>query len=166
VIQEVNQTIKGKNAQAMASLNHANLLYGTRNYGRAIPYYDRAFKLQPGNAEALNGRCGALAMVGELKAALEDCNEALRLKPNSPGALDHRGHAYLKLGQPDEAIVDYDEALKLNPDSPEALFGRGVAKLMKGDIFASTADLTAAREKKPSIADEFAKAGVRAQQKP
>ena len=48
---------------------------------------------------------------------------------------------------------------------PEALFGRGVAKLMKGDIFASTADLAAAREKKPSIAEEFAKAGVRAQQK-
>ncbi len=86
-------------------------------------------------------------MVGELKAALEDCNEALRLKPNSPSALDHRGLAYLKLGQPDEAIVDYDEALKLNPDSPEALFGRGVAKLMKGDIFASTADLAAAQRK-------------------
>ena len=53
VIQEVNQTIKGNNAPAMATLNHANLLYGTRNYDRAIPYYDRALKLQPGNAEAL-----------------------------------------------------------------------------------------------------------------
>ena len=128
MIHEVNQTIKGNKAPAMASLNHANLQFGTRNYDRAIPYYDRALKLQPDNAEALNGRCGALAMVGELKAALEDCNEALRPKPNSPGALDHRGLAYLKLGQPDEAIVDYEEALKLNPDSPEALFGRGVAK--------------------------------------
>ena len=39
-----------------------------------------------------------------------------------------------------------------------------MAKLMKGDIFASTADLAAAREKKPSIADDFARAGVRAQQ--
>ena len=34
---------------------------------------------------------------------------------------------------------------------------------MKGDIFASTADLAAAKEKKPSIAEEFANAGVRAQ---
>ena len=75
-------------------------------------------------------------MVGDLKAALEDCNAALRLKPNNASALDHRGMAYLKLGQPDQALIDYDEALKLNPNSPAALYGRGVAKLMKGDVFA------------------------------
>ena len=132
VIQEVNQTIKSNSAPAAASLNHANLLFGTRKYDSAIPYYDKVLKLQPGNAEALNYR-GALAMLGELNAALEDCNEALRIKPNNPSALDHRGLAYLKLGKPDEALDDYNQALKINPESPQALFGRGVAKLMKGD---------------------------------
>jgi hypothetical protein len=34
---------------------------------------------------------------------------------------------------------------------------------MKGDIYASTEDLAAAKERMPNIAEEFANAGVRAQ---
>ena len=37
----------------------------------AIPLYDQAIKLRPGNAEAFNQRCRARAMVGDLKAAGE-----------------------------------------------------------------------------------------------
>ena len=146
MIQEVNQTIKNNAAPAVAYYNRANIFYGTRDYDQAIKYYNQAIKLQPDNADALNQRCGARAIVGELKAALEDCNAALSLKPNNATALDHRGMAYLKLGQPDQALVDYDEALKLNPNSPAALYGRGVAKLMKGDVAASNADFEVAKE--------------------
>ena len=109
----------------------------------------------------MNQRCGARAIVGELKEALEDCNAALSLKPNNATALDHRGMAYLKLGQPDQALLDYDEALKITPNSPAALYGRGVAKLMKGDVASSNADFEVAKEIKPSIAEEFTKVGVR-----
>jgi hypothetical protein len=34
---------------------------------------------------------------------------------------------------------------------------------MKGDIFASTADLAAAKERRPSVAEYFNKAGIKAQ---
>ena len=41
------------------------------------------------------------------------------------------------------------------------LYGRGIAKMMKGDVAASNADFEVAREIKPTIADEFASAGVK-----
>ena len=76
VIQEVNQTIKGNQRAGDGQPQSSPICCTARATTIApSPYYDRALKLQPGNAEALNGRCGALAMVGELKAALEDCNE-------------------------------------------------------------------------------------------
>ena len=40
--------------------------------------------------------------------------------------------------------------------------GRGVAKLMNGEAAASAASIEAAKALKPTIADEFARYGVRA----
>ena len=84
VIQEVNQTIKSSAAPAVAYYNRANIFYGTRDYDQAIKYYNQAIKLQPDNADALEQRCGARAIVGELKAALEDCNAALSSSRTTP----------------------------------------------------------------------------------
>src|SRR5581483_1020830 len=86
VIQEVNQTIKSNAMSAMASANRADLFLGKREYKQAIKLYDQALKLQPANFEALNARCTARLMVGDAKAALEDCNEALRIQPASAAA--------------------------------------------------------------------------------
>lgn len=87
----------------------------------------------------------------------------MRLKPNDPRTLDRRGLAYLRMGQLKDAIIDYDSALKLDPKMPGALFGRGVAKLMNGETAASNANIEAAKALKPTIADEFARYGVRAE---
>jgi hypothetical protein len=38
-------------------------------------------------------------VIGDLQAALKDCNEALRLRPNFVDALDSRGLVNLKSGQ-------------------------------------------------------------------
>ena len=55
MIQEVNQTIKSNNAPAMAEPTTTPTCCTARaNYDRAIPYYNQAIKLQPGNADALN----------------------------------------------------------------------------------------------------------------
>jgi Flp pilus assembly protein TadD len=102
-------------------------------------------------------------MMGELKAALQDCNEALQIKPNDPRTLDRRGLAYLRMGQIKDAIADYEAALKLERKMPGALYGRGVAKLMSGETAASNASIEAAKTLKPTIAEEFARYGVRAE---
>jgi tetratricopeptide (TPR) repeat protein len=54
-------------------------------------------------------------VIGDLQAALKDCNEALRLRPNFVDALDSRGLVNLKSGQTKNAIADFDAALKINP---------------------------------------------------
>jgi len=50
--------------------------------------------------EAFNNRCWARTVIGDLQAALKDCNEALRLRPNFVDALDSRGLVNLKSGWP------------------------------------------------------------------
>ena len=99
-------------------------------------------------------------MIGQLQAALSDCNEALRLRPDFANALDSRGFVHLKSGRYDEAIVDYDAALRLDPKKLASLYGRGMAKRRKQDIAGGNADIAAARALKPEISMDFARYGV------
>jgi tetratricopeptide (TPR) repeat protein len=66
---------------------------------------------------------------------------------------------HLKAARWDEAIADYDKALALTPANAEVLYGRGLAKRSKGD--AAGADLAAAQQAKPDIAQAFAALGVK-----
>ena len=97
----------------------------------------------------------------QTQSALSDCNSALKIKSNSADVLDTRGFVYLKLGQTDNAIKDYDAALKGDPKLAGSLYGRGIAKIRKGDRAGGGADITAAKEIKKDIAEEFARYGLR-----
>jgi len=110
--------------------------------------------------EALwNGRCWTKAIIGELQAALADCNEALRLDPNVGLTLDSRGLIYLKLGLWELAIDDYSSALRFDPKLASALYGRGFAKLKNGDKTGEV-DIAAAKAIEATIEGEFARYGV------
>ena len=39
-----------------------------------------SLRLNPKDVEAYNNRCWARTVIGDLQAALKDCNEALRLR--------------------------------------------------------------------------------------
>jgi tetratricopeptide (TPR) repeat protein len=106
--------------------------------------YDEAIRIEPNTNSVWSGRCWNRAVVGELQAALADCNNALQLEPNAAAAFDSRGLTYLKMGQFDSAINDYNAALRLDPKMASALYGRGLAKLKKGDITGGNADVAAA----------------------
>ena len=134
---------------------------GLGDYRRAIDDYGEALKRQPGEPILWNARCHFRAVVGDLQAALADCDESLRLLP-SIVAVGTRGLVLLKLGRLDEAIADYDAALKLYAKGPTALYGRGVAKRKKGDVAGGDADIAAAKAIKPDVADWHAKWGVSA----
>jgi tetratricopeptide (TPR) repeat protein len=95
-------------------------------------------------------------LLGDLQAALKDCNQALRLKPESSDKLDSRGLVNLKLGNNSDAIKDYSDALANNPRSVSSLFGRGIAKQRSGTDGSS--DLNAARSL--DVVKEFAGYGV------
>jgi tetratricopeptide (TPR) repeat protein len=107
-----------------------------------------------------NGRCWAHAIVGQLQAALSDCDKALGITPNDAATYDSRGLTYLKMGQFDLAIKDYSSALRVDPKLASALYGRGLAKLKKGDTAGGNADLAAAKTLKATIATDFSRYGI------
>ena len=85
-------------------------------------------RLSPGDPEALNNRCWARAIVGDLDNALKDCHQALQLRPRYGDAFDSRGFVNLKIGRTTNAIDDYNAALSIDPRRASSLYGRGIAK--------------------------------------
>jgi hypothetical protein len=130
-------------------------------YDKAIKDFTEVIRLNPKHAGALNDRCWARAIIGNLSDAQKDCNEALRIEPDYVDALDSRGLINLKLGMLGRAIADYSKALERDPKHVTALYGRGIAKTRKGDIDGGQHDIDAAKAIKATIADEFAGYGIR-----
>ena len=60
-----------------------------------------------------------------------------------------------------KAIADYDQALGEYDDLTLSLYGRGLARLASGDTAGGNADLTAARQGEPDIANIMARLGVK-----
>jgi TPR repeat protein len=131
------------------------------NYSEAIRNFDEVLRLSPGDPEALNNRCWARAIVGELDNALKDCNQALQLRPRYGDAFDSRGFVNLRIGRNTNAIDDYDAALSIDPRRASSLYGRGIAKTRRGDADAGKNDIATAKSIQANIADEFAGYGIR-----
>lgn len=55
----------------------------------------------------------------------------------------------------DLALADDDAAMAANPKNAFALYGRSIAKQLKGDTAGANADIAAARQINPGIANEF-----------
>jgi tetratricopeptide (TPR) repeat protein len=125
--------------------------------------FDEVIRRNPKHAVALDDRCWVLALLDEVKAALEDCNASLRAAPRFADALDSRGFVNLKLGLYQNAIVDYSAALSQfrGAKRASALYGRGIAKRRMGLLARGDFDLDAAKALKPKIADEFSRYGIR-----
>src|ERR1700743_1534910 len=78
-------TIKGLTVKLADNPNDANALYRRGQvyaskgaYTLAISDFTDSLRLNPKDVEAYNNRCWARTVIGELQAALKDCNEALR----------------------------------------------------------------------------------------
>jgi TolB-like protein/Tfp pilus assembly protein PilF len=88
--------------------------------------YQRALKLDPGNASALLGAAVLAFTLGRLDEAIELDKRAVQLDPLRVPAYSNLGlHAYYA-GRLDEATAALKKALELNPDFPVAriLLGR------------------------------------------
>ena len=144
--------------QGVAYANRGSAHLNKEEYVLAVNDYDQAIKLRPGDANVLQGRCLARAVLKrDLDLALADCNEALQLQPNDARVLGYRALVYLRLGLNETAIVDYSAALEVKAQSAEYLYGRGQAKLRSGDAEGGAADIAAAKAITPKIAENFAR---------
>jgi Flp pilus assembly protein TadD len=94
------------------------------DYFRAIRWFDRALKANPGNGQAHRNRGMAylnLAAVEPrsrefaLRQAAASFNAAIRLNPDDAQLYYRRGIAYDRLGAHDDARSSYQTAVRLDP---------------------------------------------------
>jgi TPR repeat protein len=147
--------------RAVDLYNTAQELTKAGNFAEAIRKLDDVIRFNPADPEALNNRCWARAIVGDLNNALRDCNQALALRPRYADALDSRGFVNLKLGRADNAIDDYDAALSVDAKRASSLYGRGIARTRRGETAAGNSDIGAAKSLQAGIAEEFSRYGIR-----
>jgi TonB family protein len=127
----------------------------------AVADFNSAVRMAPVQSQATvyNERCFFLGRIGRAQDALMDCDKSLGLRPRDPDTLDTRGYVRLRLNQYQEAMRDYEAVLRIAPKHAPSLYGRGVAKLKLGDR-RGEADINAAKEVAPNIAEDMLKLGI------
>jgi len=126
------------------SLEQATMAYAMRalayslkgDYEQALPDYDKAIRLNPEFAVALNNRAWALYKAGRAPEGKTDIERALALNPLSPHAIDTRAHIRQWLGERAAALEDYERAMRLGGEPAVKLYQCGLqsAGLYKGNI--------------------------------
>jgi tetratricopeptide (TPR) repeat protein len=120
--QETTQSLAG-------AFTNRGIAYAMKGeFDSAIQGFDQAIKLKPDYAEAWNMRCVFRTIIGELQAALTDCNESVRLS-NDENTLASP-LVYLKLRNASAVIADCDAALAIDPKKAVCLYSRALAERM------------------------------------
>lgn len=158
---EAAQKAAPANADLSAQIGLAYVRAGLYDDGlRRLDAWIAAHPRSEDIGQALAARCWARAVSGKaLDAALADCDQALK-KDRTSTTMGYRGVVLFRLGRLDEAIAQFDAALKAQPRFAPALYGRGLAELKKGDKAHGDADLSAAAEIAPGLAQQYRRWGL------
>ncbi len=111
----------------------ANLLVLQGLCEQAIPHFQSAVKLEPGNWPACNNLGGVLAKLGKLEAAARCFSDYLRLTPGNAEAHSNLGKVLALQGKPEPATAEYHEAARLEPDNPAAHHQLGLLLQQQGN---------------------------------
>lgn len=142
-----NQSVVSNGEDARAYTGMAQALMDRGAYRKAIDYLDKALRLDPQYASALQNRVVARIHTGEYLAALDDATAALALDGLRPEdglkMLIGHGQAAEAVGQTDVAFEDYSiitENEKLDP------VWRMRALQLRARLFLSQGNLTGAKK--------------------
>ena len=91
-------------------------------HAKAAAAFGEAIALKSDKADYFYGRCVSYSWLGNLSAAIRDCEAASRLRRNAE-TLAVLGRLYEDSGQKQRAIESYKAALAINPNEPTALDG-------------------------------------------
>jgi tetratricopeptide (TPR) repeat protein len=160
-IADYSEIIRLQPDQPSAYFQRAVTLQTAGDAVRAIADLDVLLRLKPDDSFGLSLRCRIRAESDlELQKAVEDCDKALKLRPGAD-VLENRALANFRLGRFRPARVDYEAALRTEPKMAEAMYGLGIVKRRMGDIAGGNADIAAAIAEKASVAQDFARFGVK-----
>lgn len=121
----------------------------------ALLAYEKAIRLQPGNAYLYVFRGNVKRELDQARDAILDYSTAISLQPDFATAFLHRGLAEKRLGQTEAAIANYDEAIRLQPSSPWPWVNRGRAYATLGEHEKAYADYTKAIRLAPTFAGTY-----------
>ena len=94
------------------------------DYERAISSFERFLKepaSKSSRVAAHSNLCIAYEFVGDLEAAVKQCNIAIKINPKHWRAYNNRGNVHLAGGDYEAATVDYQLALEINPKAEAVL---------------------------------------------
>ena len=149
-----NQDPPQKLATAFDNRGVAYRLKG--EYDHALQDYEQAIRLNPDSADAYNNLGVIYRIKGDYDRAIAAYDEAIWLKNSDfPAAFYNRALAHTDKSEYDRALADFDVVMRFNAKNALALYARGLTLLKKGDGEAGKADIAAAKEINPNIAEQF-----------
>src|SRR5262249_48045570 len=92
----------------------------------ALATYNRALRLRPNDAVAINNRGVVLQQLQRFEEGLASYERAIALKPDFVDALYNRGATLQALRRFEDALGSYNRALALRPEHAAALHNRGI----------------------------------------
>lgn len=91
--------------------------YNSKDYIRAVDFFNESIAREAGNLEVYVDRGNALLQRNECAGAEDSYTGAIRLSPSDSNLYVNRGNSYVCSNMMQEAISDYDKALDLNPNN-------------------------------------------------
>lgn len=144
----------------MALGNTGMALNAEERYAEAIPYLQRALKIEPDRATTLFDLAHAYEKTGRIDEAIERYREGLKIAPQDASALTNLGLCLLTTGFPEEALEVLGRAIESRPDFEPALSNYGVALIQTGHTQEALAHLNEAARKFPTNVDLRVNLGI------
>lgn len=105
--------------------NQGNDLYASKDYEKALEFYDKAVTIKPDYHQAWYNRGNALDELKRYQEAIESYDKAVAIKPDDAYAWHNRSNSLGNLKRYKEAIESFDKAIAIKPDFHQAFYNRG-----------------------------------------
>lgn len=131
---ELKKTAESNKSDVSAQREYAVALYATGDTKAASTYYEKAVKLNDGDATLHNNLGNTYRDLGQVGKAIAEYRKAISL--NKKLINPHVNLANVQLysqNKPDDAITTYNDALKAIPDNDQLRLLLGLAYEKKGD---------------------------------
>ena len=148
-----SDTVAKRPASARVHASLAGALLAAGRPSEALPEFEEAARLDPGDVQALDSEAAALDQLHRPAEAVATYERALRLRPEFSRAHNDLGVVLAEQGRLPEAIAHYEFVLRLQPGNPAAHFNLGNALLRQGRNPAAAAEFAAALRYAPDYAE-------------
>jgi tetratricopeptide (TPR) repeat protein len=119
---------------AVAAMYRGMTLRATGNYDGALSYFQRAYSIDPDNAENVFQLANCLRLMGDRPSAMEYYRQAIEMRPEGGMAHAHLAMLELETGQTERAWRTLEEGLSRAPRNHALLMTAGDMHFDKGAL--------------------------------